>query len=85
MSELDKPHQLRNLPVDPAEATLELLRRLGPLTENEFKYGLKHKFRKHTLNALVEEGKVILVDQDPVPVYGLPEHRKNGIDKGFLF
>lgn len=84
MSLLDKPKTLRDIPSDHFEAIPELLRRLGPLTEYELKAGLKRKFRHYALMKLVEDEVVVVVEEEPKPIYGLPEHQKLLFDKGHL-
>lgn len=83
MRELDKPRFLRELPKDPEEALFEIIKRIGPLNEFELKVGLKRKFVKTILLKALSDGRIKIVEEEPQPIYGLPEHDKTYVDKGF--
>lgn len=84
MSDLDKPRSIRHLPPEGGDAIQEIIRRLGPLTRKELGYGLRGISWAKPLKGLLKEGLVVVLEEEPVIVYGLPEHKKYRIDNGII-
>jgi hypothetical protein len=72
---LTKPKALRDLPKDPEEAFVEVLRRLGPCNTQEMKWALGSRvFCPYLWMRLVRLGVVIITQERP-RIFDLPENQ----------